>query len=128
VSDGPQSDETGAGEGDDQGETADLESVEIITAEVEEDGTVVVDDLVAEVDAQGNIVATDELVEIDLPDGTVILDETFSVADESGELVLIEEDTTVFTPEDEAEVGAEATAAPAAVETDTSTNGNTAGA
>ena len=72
--------------------------MEVITAEVEEDGTLVVDDLVAEVDAEGNIVAADELVEIDLPDGTVILDETFSVADEDGDLVVIDEETTVLTP------------------------------
>jgi hypothetical protein len=82
----------------DEEEEADLETVEVITAEVEEDGTIVVDDLVAEVDADGNIVATDELVEFDLPDGTVIVDETFSVADENGELVVIDEDTTVLTP------------------------------
>jgi hypothetical protein len=63
------------------------------------------------------------LVEIDLPDGTVILDETFSVADESGELVVIEEDTTVFTPEDQDET-TPTTAAGAAGDGDPSTNGN----
>ena len=122
MSDGPQGDSTAEGDGGDDGEVADLESVEIITAEVEEDGTIVVDDLVAEVDAQGNIVATDELVEIDLPDGTVILDETFSVADENGELVVIEEDTTVFTPEDQEEA-TPLTAAGAGGD-EPSTNGN----
>jgi hypothetical protein len=90
----------------------DLESVEIVTAEVEEDGTIVIDDLVAEVDGQGNVVATDELVEIDLPDGTVIMDETFSVANEEGELVVIDEETIVLTPgDDEAEVEPAPTAA-----------------
>jgi hypothetical protein len=92
-------------------EEPDLETVEVITAQVEEDGTIVVDDLVAEVDADGNIVATDELVEFDLPDGTVVIDETFSVADESGELVVIDEDTTVLTPEEGGEDAAPATAA-----------------
>ncbi|MDQ6615026.1 MAG: hypothetical protein M3083_09815 [Actinomycetota bacterium] len=91
----PQADNSGAGRGE-----TDLESVEVITTEVEADGTTVVDDLVAEVDAQGNIVATDELVEIELPDGTVIVEETFSVADESGDLVVIEEDTTVLSTEE----------------------------
>jgi hypothetical protein len=101
--------EAGAGGGK---ETADLETVEVITAEVEEDGTIVIDDLVAEVDRDGNIVATDELVEVDLPDGTVIFDETFSVADEDGDLVTIDEDTTIVTPDEEVPAGAKAEAAP----------------
>src|SRR5262249_60467525 len=69
-----------------EAEDATLETEEVVTVDVEEDGTVVVDDVVAEVDAEGNVVATDELVEIDMPDGTVIMDETFSVADDQGEL------------------------------------------
>jgi len=96
-----------------------LESVEVITAEVADDGTIVVDDFVAEVDAEGHVVATDELVEIDLPDGTVIIDETFSVADESGELVVIDEETVVLTPDEagsEAVGGDEAAPAPTAAE------------
>lgn len=78
----------------------DLESMEIITAAMQEDGTIVIDDLVAEVDPEGRVVATDERVEIDLPDGTVIVGETFSVADEDGDLVAIDEETTIFGPDD----------------------------
>jgi hypothetical protein len=104
VSDGSDTPQDVGAEGAD--EENDLQSVEIVTAEVEEDGTIVVDDLVAEVDGQGNVVATDELVEIDLPDGTVIMDETFSVANEEGELVVIDEETIVLTPGDD-EVEAE---------------------
>jgi hypothetical protein len=90
-----------AAAGDEPTDDRDLETIEIVTTEVDDDGTVMVDDLVAEVDSEGHVVATDELVEIDLPDGTVIVDETFSVADESGELVVVDEETTVLTPEEE---------------------------
>jgi hypothetical protein len=88
----------------------DLHSIEVVTAEVADDGTVVIDDIVAEVDDDGDVIATDEVVEIDLPDGTVVIDETFSVADESGELVAIDEELTVITSgeeiaDNEAEVG-----------------------
>jgi hypothetical protein len=104
----PPAEETGAdtaADGAAAEDTPDLETIEVVTAEVEDDGTIIVDDLVAEVDGDGNVVATDELVEIDLPDGTVIVDETFSVADESGELVMIDEETTVLTPEESEPAG-----------------------
>jgi hypothetical protein len=89
-------------QGDPKQEAGDatLETEEVVTVDVEDDGTVVVDDLVAEVDAQGNVIAADELTEVDLPDGTVIVDETFSVADDEGELTVIDEETEVVSPKD----------------------------
>jgi hypothetical protein len=82
----------------DDAEQSDLESVEVITTVVGDDGTVVIDDLVVEVDQEGRVVATDERVEIDKSDGTVIVDETFSIADEDGQLRPIDEETTVTEP------------------------------
>jgi len=96
----PASGAAAAGGAEEADEALDLETVEIIRGEVEDDGTVVIDDLVLEVDPEGNIVASDERIEIDMPDGTVIVDETFSVAGPDGELEEIEEDTTIYTPGD----------------------------
>ena len=46
------------GEVDEQKEAEDatLETEEVVTVDVEDDGTVVVDDIVAEVDAEGNVI------------------------------------------------------------------------
>ena len=87
-----------AAQSDVDAEQSDLEGVEVITAVIRDDGTVVIDDLVAEVDEEGHIVATDERLEIDKPDGTVIVDETFSIAGDDGELRAIDEETTVTEP------------------------------
>ena len=73
-----------------------IEEVEVVTAAVGDDGTVVVDDLKALVDEDGNVLATDETIAVEGPDGTVVIDEVISVADEDGELVAIEEDIVVI--------------------------------
>ena len=80
-----------------------LETIEIVTGGIDDEGNVVIDDLVAEVDREGHIVATDETVIIERADGEVLVDETFSVAGADGELHVIEENVTVLEPEEEDE-------------------------
>jgi hypothetical protein len=77
-----------------------IEEVEVVTAAVGDDDTVVVDDLKALVDEDGNVLATDETVAVEAPDGTIVIDEVIAVADEDGELEVIEEDVVVIEQDD----------------------------
>jgi hypothetical protein len=72
-----------------------IDVVEIVTEEVTEDGTLVVDDLVAVVDGDGNVLATDETVLIADAEGDVVVDETIAVTNADGELEVVEEDVLV---------------------------------
>jgi hypothetical protein len=81
--------------------SAGIEEVEVVATAVDDDGTVVVDDLKALVDEDGNVLATDETIAVEGPDGTVVIDEVLAVADDDGELVAVEEDVTVIEEEEE---------------------------
>ncbi len=69
-----------------------IDIVEIVTEEVSEDGTVVIDDLVAVVDGDGNVLATDETIIAADAEGDVVIDETIAVVNADGELEVVEED------------------------------------
>jgi hypothetical protein len=81
-------------------EHEDIEEVEVVTTAVDDDGTIVVDDLKALVDEEGNVLATDETIAVETPDGTIVVDEVIAVADDDGDLVAIEEDVVVVEDDD----------------------------
>ncbi len=52
-------------------EIEEIEVIEVVTGGVDDEGSMVVDDLVAVVDGEGNVLATDETVTVETPDGDV---------------------------------------------------------
>lgn len=77
------------------GNADEIDIVEIVTEEVSEDGTVVIDDLVAVVDGEGNVLATDETIIAADAEGDVVVDETIAVVNADGELEVVEEDVLI---------------------------------
>ena len=78
-----------------------LEVAEVETADVDDEGNLVIDDLLVAVDGDGKIVATDETVAVITPDGDAVVDETISVVGEDGELHAVEEDVAIVEADDE---------------------------
>jgi hypothetical protein len=77
-----------------------LETVEIETDAVDDDGNLVIDDLVVAVDSAGNIVAADETIAVITTEGDAVVDEKLSVVGEDGKLHTVEEDISVLEAED----------------------------
>ena len=85
--------------GNEPRETAEpLDVIEVVTATVEDDGTVVVDDVAAAVAADGTVVAADETIVVEGPDGTVVVEEVVLVDDGDGNLVPVAEATEISGP------------------------------
>ncbi|HWT82675.1 MAG TPA: hypothetical protein VN648_28170 [Candidatus Methylomirabilis sp.] len=78
-----------------------LETVEVKTEGVDEEGNLVIDDLVVAADREGKILATDETVAVITPEGDVVVDEKLSVLGEDGKLHDVEEDIAVMEVNDE---------------------------
>jgi hypothetical protein len=100
----PVTDEAPESDNDDVGG---LEVVDEVTAEVGDDGTLVVDEVVTAVDRDGVVVAADETMTITTPDGTVLVDEVVSVANEDGRLVRVAEEVEIDAPSEGGPLGDE---------------------
>lgn len=72
-----------------------IEVVEVSDTEIEDDGTIVGEDMIAAVDTETGEALVDDVVVVETPDGVVIAEETISVVDADGDVEVLSDEVIV---------------------------------
>lgn len=80
-------------------ENDDIEVVEAYSEEVEEDGTIVAEEVLAAIDPETGEAVIDDIVAVSAPDGSGFVEETVTAVDADGNVEVLADEVEVFEEE-----------------------------
>lgn len=80
-------------------ENDEIDVVEAFTEEVEDDGTVVAEDIIAAINPETGEAVIDDVVAVTAPDGSGFVEETVTTVDADGNVEVIADEVDVFEEE-----------------------------